>query len=189
MCRFLRWLWTYSSLTVKGHCSPLPIFWPREMCKEQRRASEVWSRNLLNTSAYSLSVITSLPVLLTRGVCLLGLSLPGWFTPVEVFLVLLFIPCQIQFQLVLGLPDPIPTQTSSIPIFLPGYLSLLPITAYFLLTLQFDQQVPVQPCLSLAFLNFQLITVQSSKILLFGLKYMALWSCFCQSYQLKYQTH
>jgi len=63
--------------------------------------------------------------------------------PVEVFLVL-GIPCQAQFKLGLGFPDPIPTQPSSIPIIFLWYLSLLPVR--FLLALQFDQQVPVQPC-------------------------------------------
>ncbi|KAK4818697.1 hypothetical protein QYF61_017918 [Mycteria americana] len=51
---------------------------------------------------------------------------------------------RVQLQPRLGLPDPIPTQTGSIPIVFPGYLSLLP--------LPFDQQVSTQPCQSLAFL-------------------------------------
>ncbi|KAK4829131.1 hypothetical protein QYF61_002210 [Mycteria americana] len=63
----------------------------------------------------------------------------------EALLIVLCIPCQVQLQLCLGLPDPIPTQPGSIPILFPGYLSLL--------LPPFDQQVLTQPCWSLAFLS------------------------------------
>lgn len=59
--------------------------------------------------------------------------------------------CQVQLQLGLGLLNPIPAQPSSIPVLLLGYLSLLPLYMCFLLALHFVSQVPVQPCLSLAF--------------------------------------
>ena len=65
--------------------------------------------------------------------------------PIELFLILLYSPCQVQFQVGLGLPDPIPTQTSSIPI-LSCYLSLLALPMRFLLALWFDQQALAQPC-------------------------------------------
>ncbi|KAK4832075.1 hypothetical protein QYF61_020631, partial [Mycteria americana] len=47
--------------------------------------------------------------------------------PVEALLIIPCIPCQVQLQLRLGLPDPIPTQPGSIPVLFPGYLSLLPL--------------------------------------------------------------
>ena len=47
--------------------------------------------------------------------------------PTNAFLIFLSTPCCVEFQLDLVLPDPIPTQPSSIPILLPGYLSLLPL--------------------------------------------------------------
>ena len=42
--------------------------------------------------------------------------------PVEALLVILCVPCQVQLQLRLGLPDPILTQLGSVPILFPGYL-------------------------------------------------------------------
>lgn len=56
----------------------------------------------------------------------------------EVFLVLCAL-CDIQFQLTLDLPDPIPTQLSSIPVLPPSYLSLLPLPFILFLALPFDQ--------------------------------------------------
>jgi len=50
----------------------------------------------------------------------------------------------------LGLPDLIPTKF----ILLPGYLFILPLPVHFLLVLQFEQPVPVQPWWSLAFLSW-----------------------------------
>jgi len=72
--------------------------------------------------------------------------------PVEAFLILCT-PCQVQFQLVLGVPDLVPTQASSISMLLPGYLPLLPMPVHFLLALQFDHWVPVQICPSLVFFS------------------------------------
>ena len=72
---------------------------------------------------------------------------------IEVFHTLLSAPYQVQFQLDLGFPDPIPTQPSSCLILFPWYLSLLSLPVHFLLALQFDQQVLVQPCWLLAFLS------------------------------------
>lgn len=97
-----------------------------------------------------------------------GQMLPAWlycsvweydstflvYTSIEAFLVLLFTPCQVQFQLCLDLSDPMPTQPSSISILLPGYLSLLPLPVHFLLALQFDQQVLFQAWPPLAFLSW-----------------------------------
>ncbi|KAK4806259.1 LOW QUALITY PROTEIN: hypothetical protein QYF61_013403 [Mycteria americana] len=40
--------------------------------------------------------------------------------PVEALLVILCVPCQVQLQPPLGLPDPIPTQAGSVPILFPG---------------------------------------------------------------------
>ena len=73
--------------------------------------------------------------------------------PLEALLFLLYTSCQVQFQLGLGLPGLIPTQHRSIPMLCPRYLTLLPLSVHFLLALQFDQQVPVQPCLSLILIS------------------------------------
>lgn len=72
--------------------------------------------------------------------------------PVDVLLVSLRIPCQTQRQLCLSFPDPIPTYPGSVPIFFPGYVSLLPLPARFLLALQFEQETFTQPCWSPGFL-------------------------------------
>ena len=73
--------------------------------------------------------------------------------PAETFLVPFVIPSHVQFKLGLGFPDPISTQPNSFLILFPQHLSLFPLPVHFLLTLQFDQQVSVQPCQSLAFLS------------------------------------
>ena len=73
--------------------------------------------------------------------------------PVEAFLVLFAILSQVQFKVGLGFPDPVSTQPSSFLILFPLNLSLFPLPVCFLLTLQFDQQIPVQPHRSLAFLS------------------------------------
>lgn len=68
--------------------------------------------------------------------------------PIEAFLTPLCTTCWVQFHLGLGLPDPIPIKPSNITTLLPRYLSLLPLPAHVFLALQFDKQVPVQPCWS-----------------------------------------
>jgi len=52
---------------------------------------------------------------------------------IEAFFITLFTPCHIHFWLGLGLPDPILKKLSRIPVFLPGYLSFLPLPVHFLL--------------------------------------------------------
>jgi len=74
----------------------------------------------------------------------------------EAFLILLCVSWQIQFQLSLGFPDPIPTQPRSNPLLLLVYLFFLPPPEHFLLALLFHQQVSVQSCWSLAFLSWHL---------------------------------
>lgn len=96
-------------------------------------------------------VVTILVLLNGEGTPYLTLFLVA--VPREALLILLCAPCQAQFQLGLGFPDPILTQPSSIPIFLPTYLSLLPLLVHFLLALLFNQLVPLLPYLSLAFLS------------------------------------
>ncbi|KAK4806815.1 hypothetical protein QYF61_005611 [Mycteria americana] len=54
--------------------------------------------------------------------------------PVKALLILR-IPCQIQLQLRLSFPDPIPMYLGSVLIFFPGYMSLVPLPTHFLLTL------------------------------------------------------
>jgi len=88
----------------------------------------------LNTSAFSSPVVTSLLVLLIRGYAFFDFPFLDDI-PVEVLLVILCIPCQVQLQLRLGPPDPIPTQLSSIPVLFPAYLSLLPVPVQFPLAL------------------------------------------------------
>ncbi|KAK4828558.1 hypothetical protein QYF61_027527 [Mycteria americana] len=61
----------------------------------------------LSTSAFSSSVDTRSPFLFIRG---------------EALLVILCIPSQVQLQLHLGLPDPVPTQPGSVPILFPACL-------------------------------------------------------------------
>lgn len=56
------------------------------------------------------------------------------------------------FSCALACPDPIPTHLGSVPIFFPGYLSLVLLLEHFLLTLQVDQEVLTDPCQSPAFL-------------------------------------
>jgi len=88
---------------------------------------------------------------LGRRVCLPDLSSSSWY--IYRSCSYLCSPCQVQLMLGFGLPDHIPTQTKSICILLPGYLSLLPLPVHFLHALQFDQWILVQPCWSLAFLS------------------------------------
>ena len=99
-----------------------------------------------------LSVVSSLPALLTGGFTLRDFPFQV-DSPVEAFLVLLCTPHHVQFQLGLGLPAPSPTQPSTSTTLLPGFLALLTLPVHLLLALHFDQQVPLQPCRSLAFLS------------------------------------
>ena len=62
--------------------------------------------------------------------------------PLAGFLALLCAPCQVQFQLGLGFSDPIPIQPSSIPIFLPDYLSLRSVNSSISWSLQ-PRQPPI----------------------------------------------
>jgi len=48
-------------------------------------------------------------------------------------LIILSIPCQVQLQVCLGLPDPTPAKPGSIPMLLLRYLSLLPLPVHLLL--------------------------------------------------------
>ena len=89
---------------------------------------------MLSTSAFPLSVVASLLVLLTERVGLLAFPFPV-DVPIEDFLIYLCTHCQVQFQLGLGIPGPIPTQPNNMLTFLPGYLSLLPLPVHFLLAL------------------------------------------------------
>ncbi|KAK4828813.1 hypothetical protein QYF61_000870 [Mycteria americana] len=79
---------------------------------EERLPEKTEAKKLLSTSAFSSSVVNSFPVLLIKE---------------EALLIILCIPCQVQLQPHLGLPDPIPTQAGSVPVLFPGYLSLLPL--------------------------------------------------------------
>ncbi|KAK4806893.1 hypothetical protein QYF61_012614 [Mycteria americana] len=102
---------------------------------EERLPLKTEAKKLLSTSAFSLSVVTSLPVLLVRGGYAF-FDLPFLADlPIEPLIIILCVPCQVQLQLRLGLPDPIPTQPGSVPILFPGYLSLLPLPVRFLLAL------------------------------------------------------
>lgn len=108
---------------------------------------------MLSTSAFS-SVVPSLTALS------LGVR-HGWVynffdlflsnLPVEILLVIC-IPSEVQLQLFLGLPRSIPTQPNITLTLFAGHLSLLPPPIHSLIALKCDQQVPTQPCQSLAFL-------------------------------------
>lgn len=54
--------------------------------------------------------------------------------PIETLLILCVLS-QAQLQLCHGSPDPIPTQPGDVPSLLPGHLSLLPFSVYFILAL------------------------------------------------------
>lgn len=94
------------------------------------------AKKLLSTSAFNLFVVTSLLALLTVG-----------HTSSCTFLFWLMYPQKPFLDSVCPLPSPVPTgpwtswpqPCSTIPILLPGYLSMLPFPANFLLALQFDQ--------------------------------------------------
>jgi len=67
--RFLRWLWTCSSITAGGTLllqSP-PFNPPTEGVCEEQLPVKTETQKLLSTSASSLSVVISLPLLLTRS--------------------------------------------------------------------------------------------------------------------------
>ncbi|KAK4816375.1 hypothetical protein QYF61_016279 [Mycteria americana] len=92
---------------------------------EERLPVKTEAKKLLSTSAFSSSNVTSLPVVFIRGYAFFDLPFLTDI-PVEA-LIILCIPGQVQLQLCIGLPDPIPTLPGSVPILFPGYLSLLPL--------------------------------------------------------------
>jgi len=90
---------------------------------------------LLSISAFSLSIVTSLPVLIIEGwYAFFDLCFLADLT-VEALLIILCVPCQVQIQLCLGLPDAIATKPGSVPMLFPEYLSLLSLLVQFPLDL------------------------------------------------------
>jgi len=144
MFGFLRWSQTWSLLTTGGALLPQSpssklIIWG--LCDRQL-LEKTKARKLLSDSAFSLSVVTSLPMSLT-GERYTLFNFPFLIkVPVEASLVLLGTPCQVSFKLGLGFLYPIPTWPNSFLILFPQYLSLFPLLVHFLLAFQFDQQVP-----------------------------------------------
>lgn len=121
--RFVTGSWTWASLTLGRTLLPqtlfcIPLTWE---VWEGRLPLKTKGRKLLSRSALSLSSVSSFPALITGGVYIF-LDLPFLADiPVEA-LPVLFIPCQIQVQL-LDLPHSVsPTFVS---IRFPGYLLLL----------------------------------------------------------------
>ena len=95
--RFLRWSQTWSLLTVGGMSLPQPRptkpniwgFWYEQL------SEKIEAKKLLSTSAFSLSAVTSMAVLLTSGAYSL-LNFPFLVeVPVEGFLSLLATSCQV----------------------------------------------------------------------------------------------
>ena len=78
-----------------------------------------------------------------RGHTLLRLSFLA-NVPLESLPVILCIPCQAQFYLCLGFPDPIPVYPDCIPVLFPGHVSPFPLPVHFLLVPQFDHQILAQ---------------------------------------------
>ena len=124
-------------------CSPCLEVQRLERCGRRDHHWKLRQKILLSALAFSVSVVTSSHASFIKGgyVCL---NLPFLANvPVKALLVIC-IPCQIQFQLWLSFPDPIPTHPGSMPIFFPwweGYMSLVPLPVHFLLILQCDQEV------------------------------------------------
>lgn len=58
------------------------------------------------------------------------------------------------FSCAFGFPDPISTHLGSVPVFFPGYLSLVLLLVHFLLILQVDQEVLTDPCHSVFLASF-----------------------------------
>lgn len=58
------------------------------------------------------------------------------------------------FSCAFGFPDPISTHLGSVPIFFPGYLSLVLLLVHFLLILQVGQEVLTDPCHSPCFISY-----------------------------------
>ncbi|XP_048788476.1 uncharacterized protein LOC125687389 [Lagopus muta] len=74
-----------------------------------------------------------------------GLSLLG-NVPVEGFLIVFHVPCQVQFCLRLGFPDPTSASPDGIPVLFPGDTALFPELVHPFLRPQFSQQVLAEPC-------------------------------------------
>jgi len=81
-----------------------------------------------------LSVVMRSPFFFIRGNAFFNLSFLA-DVPLEALLVVLCIPCQVQLQPRLGPPDSLPTQLGSIPILMTEYLSLVPVSVRFPLSL------------------------------------------------------
>ncbi|KAF1564031.1 Ankycorbin, partial [Eudyptes schlegeli] len=77
------------------------------------------AKKLLSTSAFSMSVVARSPILLIRGYSFFHLPLLS-DVPEETFLVIFHVPSQVQLQLCLGFPDPLPALSGHIPIISPG---------------------------------------------------------------------
>jgi len=92
------------------------------------------AKMLQSISAFSMSIVTSLPVLFIEGYTFFDLPFLVDM-PVEALIIILCVPCHVQLQLCLDLPDVILTQSGIIPMLFPRYLSLLPLLVQFLLGL------------------------------------------------------
>lgn len=97
-------------------------------------AREDWGIKAVKYLGLPLSVVTSLPVFLIKVVHFFTLPLLAEIS-VEALLIILCIPCQIQLQSRLVIPDPILTQLHNVSILFLGYLFLLSLPVHFLLVL------------------------------------------------------
>lgn len=131
----------------------IPIFWTTHLRGVWRAdASEDWVKQVAEYSSLLLDHCYQAACVAHKWrYALLDFSF-SVSAPIEALLTLHCIPCQVQFQVGLSLPDSISRLLSSTSVHPPWYLSLLPLTVHFLLALQFYQQIPVLPYWSPAFL-------------------------------------
>ena len=122
MFRFLRWSWTWLSLTV-GRAFPLwtPSCNPLNGEGAKRgAASEEWVKEVADYLSLLFICWFEVAILVHWwGYTFFDLAFLADI-PVEALLTIPRIPCRIQLQLHLSFPDTIPAQLGSIPIIFPG---------------------------------------------------------------------
>ena len=120
-------IWTHRLVHVQSH--QILQWWdflPLTPTKKFKDVRDVESLSLLHVCWSHFSIF-----IYQRRYTLLGLSLLTNI-PVKSLLVIFYIPCQFLFHLHLGFSDHISACLGSIPLFSPGYTSLLPLLVYIL---------------------------------------------------------
>lgn len=142
---FIKWSWICSLLIVEG--TPLPPYPPRGSGTWEKQ--EAWlavkaevknslSSFILHISCHQFSPLAS------KGGTLFSAFIfwPNYL--LNPFFVILYIPCQVLFQLCLGFPHPIPTHSTLYSSTRSPVTASLPV--HFFLTPQFEEQICAQPC-------------------------------------------